>query len=651
MFSLVKNYKKLFLTFIKNNAFETASAWEISSKITELKDLGKDGIDENEEKSVKDTLQEISKYLKNNNEQKVTKEQLKEIIDFLENQRQNALKKEQKNIFSGNVKEDNDFWDFDDYKISNFLWEKKSEFEALKEKYFGDKNEIVNDTMDSTKQIEKDFLGNEIVWKYTNKNWEEENVLLKNISSPGANGVWEKIRYEVELDNSAFIDKSKIFNHKPSEIEIKNAKTELLEKYNKENGIKTEVKTEIKPMEEVKVEIEANTYWFIIEKDWTIIMPEWVEMTDDNTFKNTETEEEYKLENWKIVKLSWEKVETETSKNSNSKNFQKINESKEKNNSSLEDVRKFYTKVWALEWNINSIQRELIDRWFLESDVNWKIDEKTFKAIKKFQKENWLKLIDWKIWNNTLKKLFYPYTTVDNFYWENVENLEKKLGDNMYWKEARDWKIDLKDYITKSNSGNLEKKVVETKENNIQKITESYWISEKELWDFKNNFLENYKDWGAIENYLENYSKQKLTKDQKESVKNFILNTNSKWIKDNNISILIKALQNIKEGININLEKKENNNIDIIIKHFGITKSEFNDFKWNFHEKHQWLLENILIHAKNKNKEDIKNIILNIKNIKWFDDNKSFSNITILTTEINKISDKKTKKSRGGEIS
>gem|GEM_PF-5732271 len=54
-------------------------------------------------------MQEISKYLKNNNEQKVTKEQLKEIIDFLENQRQNALKKEQKNIFSGNVKEDNDF--------------------------------------------------------------------------------------------------------------------------------------------------------------------------------------------------------------------------------------------------------------------------------------------------------------------------------------------------------------------------------------------------------------------------------------------------------------------------------------------------------------------------------------------------------------
>gem|GEM_PF-4730085 len=33
-----------------------------------------------------------------------------------------------------------------------------------------------------------------------------------------------------------------------------------MEKYNKENGIKTEVKTEIKPMEEVKVEIEANTY-------------------------------------------------------------------------------------------------------------------------------------------------------------------------------------------------------------------------------------------------------------------------------------------------------------------------------------------------------------------------------------------------------
>gem|GEM_PF-3765159 len=29
----------------------------------------------------------------------------------------------------------------------------------------------------------------------------------------------------------------------------------------------------------------------------------------------------------------------------------------------------------------------------------------------------------------------------------------------------------------------------------------------------------------------------------------------------------------------INLEKKENTKIDIIIKHFDITKSEFNDFK------------------------------------------------------------------------
>ncbi len=515
MFSLVKNYKKLFLMCVRNNFEGDSWNWDpVDLKTQKLKELGKNGIEENNDelKDTKTVLQEILDY--SNGSDKIAKVQLEEILNFLDNQI--SILNQKKQI--SDLAMDDSFSEYNSETLA-FFYSSKSMFEDMNQKYFWEKQEVTQKTKQETTElspeIEAEKNNNIPEWFVVNSDWyvtelpdwydvDSETWIITSLSNgkkfdstwkiletgwkkdlwKEMEKVWVNIKKELEniWDNIWENDESlndmvwriaEIFDDFFSEMSDENF-SEFLDLFDKETeewikNIIEENKDILNTPDKIKDFKEIYT-WFVNEfrnviLDRKITKQEFIDLFNNFWKKLFDFSEKYKIDkkilNEKFLKVSiddetitpLEEMEVKNSDISINENTQ-VNESKEKIDFNIKEAINFYKweKINASKSEITQIQKILEKNWFNPWTIDWIIWENTVTAIAKFQKENWL-LVDWKAGTETLKKLILITSseTYKDFYKKTWVVEKKYKWEKINNDEFYSWKGEKWNSITLEN--------------------------------------------------------------------------------------------------------------------------------------------------------------------------------------------------------